>query len=99
MISGVVIQTISEWTPNLYAVRLTPRYRDRMERSAAISQIREACKNIGLQFMKIHPALPHLQDADTMSDSLKCLHEMTVQMEMIKKKIGKLERADDSSLL
>lgn len=99
MICEVVVQTISKWKPNLYAVQLTCRYVGFMERSAAISQIREACKNIGLQFMKIHPALPHLQDAETMSDSLKCLHEMTVQMEMIKKKIGKLERADDSSVL
>lgn len=70
-----------------------------MERSAAIAQIREACKNIALQFMKIHPALPHLKDDETMKDSLKSLHEMTVQLEMIKKKIGRLERADDSSVL
>ena len=70
-----------------------------MERSAAISQIREACKNIALQFMKIHPALPHLKDDETMKDSLKSLHEMTVQLETIKKKIGRLERADDSSVL
>ena len=71
----------------------------RMDRPAAIQQIRDACKAIALQFMKIHPALPHLQDAETMADSLKCLHEMTVQLEIIKKKIGKLERQDDSTVL
>ena len=70
-----------------------------MERSAAINQIREAAKNIALQFMKIHPALPHLEDEQTMKDSLKAMHEMTVQLEIIKKKIGRLERADDSTLL
>ncbi|MBX7207553.1 MAG: hypothetical protein K1X78_04555 [Verrucomicrobiaceae bacterium] len=70
-----------------------------MERPAAINQIREACKNIALQFMKIHPALPHLQDEETMKESIKALHEMTVQMETIKKRIGRLERADDSTLL
>jgi len=70
-----------------------------MERPAAIAQIREACKNIALQFMKIHPALPHLKDDETMRDSLKAMHEMTVQLEIIKKKIGRLERADDSTLL
>lgn len=70
-----------------------------MDRTTAIQQIREACKNIALQFMKIHPALPHLQDAETMADSIKCLHEMTVQLEVIKKKIGRLERQDDSTLL
>jgi len=70
-----------------------------MERPAAIAQVREACKNIALQFMKIHPALPGLQDAETMSECIKALHEMTVKLEVIKKKIGKLERSDDSTLL
>ena len=70
-----------------------------MERPAAIAQIREACKNIALQFMKIHPALPSLQDSETMSDCIKALHEMTVNLEIIKKKIGKLERSDDSTIL
>jgi thymidylate synthase ThyX len=70
-----------------------------MERTAAITQIREAAKNIALQFMKIHPALPALNDAETMAESIKCLHEMTVQLEIIKKKIGKLERSDDSTIL
>lgn len=70
-----------------------------MDRPAAIAQIREACKNIALQFMKIHPALPGLNDPETMTDCIKAVHEMTVQLETIKKKVGKLEKADDSSLL
>lgn len=70
-----------------------------MDRPAAIAQIREACKNIALQFMKIHPALPRLQDEETQRECIKSLHEMTVLLETIKKKIGKLERSDDSSLL
>ncbi len=70
-----------------------------MEKSAAIAQIREAAKQIALQFMKIHPALPALNDAETMGDCIKAVHEMTVQLEIIKKKVGKLERADDSTLL
>ncbi len=70
-----------------------------MTRPEAIHQIRDSAKAIALQMMKIHPALPHLQDAETMGDSLKSLHEMTVQLETIKKKIGKLERQDDSTLL
>ncbi len=70
-----------------------------MERPAAIAQIREAAKNIVLQFMKIHPALSALDDSETQSDCIKCVHEMTVQLEMIKKKIGKLERSDESTLL
>jgi thymidylate synthase ThyX len=70
-----------------------------VERSAAIAQIREAAKQIALQFMKIHPALPGLNDAETMGDCIKAVHEMTVQLEIIKKKVGKLERSDDSTLL
>ena len=70
-----------------------------MERPAAIAQIREAAKNIALQFMKIHPALPGLNDAETQGDCIKALHEMTVQIEIIKKKIGKLEKTDDSTVL
>lgn len=70
-----------------------------MDRPAAIAQIREACKNIALQFMKIHPALPGLNDSEVQGDCIKSLHEMTVHLETIKKKIGKLERSDDSSLL
>ncbi len=70
-----------------------------MDRPTAIAQIREAAKNIALQFMKIHPALRDLNDEETVGDCIKCVHEMTVQLEIIKKKIGKLERSDDSTLL
>lgn len=70
-----------------------------MTRPEAIQQIRDAAKTIALQMMKIHPALPALQDSETMADSLKALHEMTVNLEIIKKKIGRLERQDDSTLL
>jgi hypothetical protein len=34
-----------------------------------------------------------------MGDCIKAVHEMTVQLEIIKKKVGKLERSDDSTLL
>ncbi|MCA1964887.1 MAG: hypothetical protein LDL31_13160 [Prosthecobacter sp.] len=70
-----------------------------MTRPEAIQHIREAAKAIALQMMKIHPALPHLKDEETMKDSLKSLHEMTVHLETIKKKIGRLEKQDDSTLL
>ena len=70
-----------------------------MDRTTAIKQIQEACKNIALQFMKIHPALPHLSDPETQSESLKSLHEMTVQLEAIKKRLIKLEKRDDGALV
>jgi thymidylate synthase ThyX len=66
-----------------------------MDRPAAIAQIREACKNIALQFMKIHPAVPGLADEETQKECFRCVHEMTVLLEKIKKKISRLERADE----
>lgn len=68
-----------------------------MDRAEAIAQIREAAKNIALQFMKIHPALRALNDEATSNECFKAIHEMTVQLELIKKKVGKLEREDDST--
>ena len=70
-----------------------------MDRAAAILQIQDACKTIALQFMKIHPALRDLQDAETQAESLKSLHEMTVQLESIKKRLIRLEKRDDSGVL
>lgn len=81
------------------AMKCGPSIIPPMDRPAAIAQIREACKNIALQFMKIHPALPHLQDQEAQNECIRSLHEMTVLLETIKKRVGRLERSDDSSLL
>lgn len=70
-----------------------------MDKPAAIAQIREAAKNIALQFMKIHPALRALESPEVTNDCLKAVHEMTIQLESIKKKVGKLERIDESVAL
>lgn len=70
-----------------------------MDRTAAIAQIREAAKQIALQMMKIHPAIRSLADQETQDDCVKALHELTVQLEVIKKKVGRLEKRDDSSEL
>ena len=70
-----------------------------MDRPAAIAQIREACKNIALQMMKISPAIHKLGEPETQADCFKAAYELTVQLEIIKKKIGRLERSDDSTLL
>ena len=70
-----------------------------MDRTAAIAHIQDSAKTIALAMMKIHPALPKLGDAETQGDCIKALHEMTVQLEIIKKKLIKLQKTDDSSLL
>ena len=70
-----------------------------MEREAAVDQIQEACKQIALQFMKIHPAVPGLDDQATQSDILAAMHEMTVSLEVVKKKLIQLQKRDDSAEL
>lgn len=70
-----------------------------VEREDAIKTIQEACKQIALQFMKIHPALPGLNDADIQGECLKSLHQMTVDLETIKKRLIQLQKRDDSGEL
>jgi thymidylate synthase ThyX len=70
-----------------------------MDRPTAISQIREACRDIARLLMKIHPAVPHLTDESTQHDSYQILHRLTVELESLKKRIGKLEREDASTEL
>jgi thymidylate synthase ThyX len=70
-----------------------------MNRNAAIQQIQEAAKTIALAMMKIHPALPKLESAETQAECIKSLHEMTVHLESIKKRLIRLQKQDDSTLL
>lgn len=69
------------------------------DRIAAIARIRDACKTIAVEMMKIHPALPGLQDAEAQSDILKTLFEATKNVESIKKRLARLESTDSSKLL
>lgn len=70
-----------------------------MSRQESIDKIQEACKQIALQFMKIHPALPGIDNEETQSDCLKSLHCMTTELEIIKKKLIQLQGRDDSGEL
>ena len=70
-----------------------------VERDDAINKIQEACKQIALQFMKIHPALPKLEHAETQNECLKSLHSMTTELEIIKKRLIRLQDRDDSAEL
>ena len=70
-----------------------------MERPEAIQQIRDACKIIVQQFMKIHPAVRALNHQETQDELYKTLHQLTVELEVLKKKLGKLEREDASTIL
>lgn len=70
-----------------------------MERAEAIEKIEESCKQIALQMMKVHPAVRDLGDEETQGDILKAAHELTVQLEVIKKKLIRLKGRDDSTEL
>jgi hypothetical protein len=70
-----------------------------MEQEEAIGKIQEACKQIALQFMKIHPVVAKLGDEGTQSTCLKSLHQMTTELEIIKKHLIVLQKRDGSSEL
>jgi len=70
-----------------------------MSRDEAIQQIQDNCKTIALQMMKIHPAVRALQDEQTQSDILKSAHQLTIELEVIKKKLIQLQKRDDSAEL
>ncbi|MFT6178653.1 MAG: hypothetical protein ACI9NQ_000875 [Paracoccaceae bacterium] len=70
-----------------------------MEQDEAIAKIQEACKQIALQFMKIHPIVPHLGDDATQSTCLKSLHQMTTDLEILKKHLIILQKRDGSTEL
>ena len=70
-----------------------------MDRTQAISQIRDAARTIVQALMKIHPALPHLEEPETQAACFKHLHQLTTELEAIKKKLAKLEQKDASAEL
>ena len=70
-----------------------------MTREEATNQIQEACKQIALQMMKIHPAVPSLDDESTQAEVLKAAHQLTVELETIKKQLIRLQQRDGSTEL
>lgn len=68
-----------------------------MTREQALQQLQENCKTIALQLMKIHPAVRCLQDEPTQAAILTAAHQLTVELEVIKKKLSQLQRRDDSA--
>ncbi len=67
-----------------------------MDRATAIQQMREAARTIAQQLMKMHPAVPALADASVQAEVFKHLHQLTTELEAIKKKLARLETRDES---
>jgi len=70
-----------------------------MDKPAAIRQIRDACNNLSRELMRLHPAVPALADKEAQDEIYKTIFELTKQVEVIKKRLAKLEAKDDSALL
>ncbi|HXU77820.1 MAG TPA: hypothetical protein VN794_14705 [Methylomirabilota bacterium] len=70
-----------------------------MDSQAAIGQIRQACKAMVGDLMKIHPAVPDLGNKPAQDEIYKVLFEITKQVEIIKKLLAKLEKGGDTPLL
>ena len=70
-----------------------------MEKLPAINQIKEVCKTISRELMRIHPAVPALGDKEAQDEIYKAIFELTKNVEAIKKRLAKLELKDDSALL
>jgi len=70
-----------------------------MDKAAAIKQIRDVCNNVSRELMRIHPAVPALAEKEAQDELFKTLFELTKQIEIIKKRLAKLEAKDDSALL
>ena len=70
-----------------------------MTREEAISKIDAACKVIALEMMKVTPTARHLDDEATTADIVKASYQLTIELEVIKKKLIQLKGNDDSTIL
>lgn len=62
-----------------------------MDQQSGIKQIKDACNSIGRELMRIHPAVPSLADQPTQDEVFQALFRLTKDVEIIKKKMIKLE--------
>ncbi|MGV3774311.1 MAG: hypothetical protein ACO1QB_15530 [Verrucomicrobiales bacterium] len=57
----------------------------------AIGQIKEVAGKLGVDLMKIHPAVPALNHKATQDEIYQALYRITKDIEVIKKMVIKLE--------
>lgn len=69
-----------------------------MDRAAAIEQIRSACNVLSKEMMRINPAVSALGDKEVQDELYKTIYELTKQIEIVKKRIGKLHSNQDTPL-
>jgi hypothetical protein len=66
-----------------------------MDRAEASEKIKDHCKTIALEMMDLNPAITHLDDEETQEALFEASYELTKQLEIIKKRVIKLERRGD----
>jgi len=62
-----------------------------MTRETAIAQIKEVAGKIGVDLMKIHPAIPALNHKATADELYQALYRITKDIEIVKKQVIRLE--------
>ena len=65
-----------------------------MDRVEASEKIKTHCKTIALEMMELNPAITSLDDSETQEALFEASYELTKQLEIIKKRVIKLERRD-----
>ena len=65
-----------------------------MDRPEASKKIKKSCKTIALEMMELNPAIASLDDSETQESLFEASYELTKQLEVIKKRVIKLERRD-----
>ena len=66
-----------------------------MDRAKASEKIKDHCKTIALEMMDLNPAITNLDDEETQEALFEASYELTKQLEIIKKRVIKLERRGD----
>ena len=70
-----------------------------MDQDEAIQKIEDACKNISLEMMKVTPTARQLGDEATTAAIVEASYKLTIELEVIKKKLIQLKGRDDSAEL
>ena len=66
-----------------------------MNQEEASEKIKDHCKTIALEMMNLNPIITHLDDQETQEALFEASYELTKQLEIIKKRVIKLERRGD----
>ena len=66
-----------------------------MNKEEASEKIKDHCKTIALEMMDLNPAITYLDDQETQEALFEASYELTKQLEIIKKRVIKLERRGD----